>query len=102
MKLWVDDERYMPRDYDVHVRTMLHALIILNTRLVTEISLDHDLGDEDECGTGYMIAQWIEEAAFYDLIPPLEWHIHSMNSVGRERMRAALENADRFWTEKNA
>lgn len=37
------------------------AIALLQTEQVTEISLDHDLGD-DARGTGYGVVLWIEEA----------------------------------------
>ncbi|MDE1348062.1 cyclic-phosphate processing receiver domain-containing protein [Vibrio aestuarianus] len=37
------------------------AIALLKQGTVTEISLDHDLGD-DEHGTGYDVVLWIEEA----------------------------------------
>lgn len=65
---------------------------------VTHVSLDHDLGPEWIVGNGYMVAKLIEELAFRDEIPRLTWAIHSQNSVGVASMRAALQNADRYWT----
>lgn len=97
MKLWVDDERPMPEGFDYHVKTAKEAIELLDSGKVTEISLDHDLGAEEIHKTGYMIAQWIEIAAHNHWIPPLEWHIHSANPVGRKNMEMALRNADRFW-----
>ncbi len=96
MKLWLDDVREMPPGYDVHVRTARDAIDFLESGGVTDISLDHDLGDEEN-GTGYDVAKWIEEQAFYHKLPKLIWRIHSQNSVGVKNMLAALVNADRFW-----
>ncbi len=56
------------------------------------------LGPEWKVGNGYMVAKCIEELAFHDLIPRIEWAIHSQNSVGVASMRQAPENADRYWT----
>lgn len=97
MKIWVDDERPMPEGFDTHVKTTAEAIRWLETGSVKFISLDHDLGSEDENETGYFIARWIEVAAHNGWIPPLEWAIHSANPVGRKNMEAALFKADRYW-----
>lgn len=98
MRVWLDDLRDKPGEFDVHVRTAHKAIELLRTGEVVEISLDHDLGDEVN-GTGYDVASWIEEQAFHGNLPKLKWHIHSQNNVGAERMLAALQNADRFWSD---
>lgn len=97
INLWLDDKRKMSEGYDLHVFTAQAAIAALETGAVEKISLDHDLGPEDETGNGYMVAKWIEEAAYLNKIPKLEWHIHSQNSVGVASMKAALQNADRYW-----
>jgi hypothetical protein len=101
-RLWVDDLRPMPAGFDYHARETADAIDLLATDAVVEVSLDHDLGDEDG-GTGYEIAKWIEERAFAwsqgdpSGLSPLRWSIHSQNPVGADRMARALRNADRFW-----
>ena len=59
MKVYLDDERTTP---DGWVRTYWpeEAIALLKTGAVTEISLDHDLGD-DARGTGYSVLLWLEE-----------------------------------------
>ena len=99
MKLWLDDVRPKPSDYDVAVTDANEAIRWLETGQVTEISLDHDLGTEL---TGYTVAAWIERAAHNNEIPRLIWHIHSANPVGRQNMTMALQNADKYWDEQNA
>jgi len=97
INLWLDDKRKMPEGYDLHVFTAQAAIAALETGTVEKVSLDHDLGPEDETGNGYMVAKWIEEAAYLGKIPKLEWHVHSQNSVGVASMKAALTNATRYW-----
>jgi hypothetical protein len=99
MKLWLDDIRPMPSRYDVHVLTAPEAIRLLAIGNVTDISLDHDLGPP-EAGTGYDVATYIEACAHAGIIPKLDWMLHTDNPVGRERMRAALHNADRFWAQQ--
>jgi len=92
MRVWLDDERNMPQGYDVHVKTASEAIKLIKTGQVTAISLDHDLGAEEN-GTGYDVAKYILEQAFLDTIPRIRCKLHTMNPVGRENMAAALRQA---------
>ena len=98
INLWLDDKRPMPAGYDLHVYTAQDAIAALEKGDVKRVSLDHDLGPEWQTGNGYMVAKWIEEAAYLGKIPRLTWALHSQNSVGVASMRAALTNADRYWS----
>lgn len=60
MKVYLDDERQAPEGW-YRVYWPEEAIALLNKGDVTEISLDHDLGD-DAHGTGYDVVLWIEEA----------------------------------------
>lgn len=95
MRLWVDDLRAKPENFDIAAHDSYYALAILATGLVSHISFDHDLGEVG--GTGYDIAKWIEEKAFKGEIKRMSWEIHSANPVGRENIRRAMESADRYW-----
>ena len=95
MRLWVDDERPMPVDYDIHVRSSYAAVEILRIGFITHVSLDHDLGPGEN---GYVVAQYIETAAYYGDMQRLTWNVHSANPPGGLRMEAALKSADRFWS----
>jgi len=65
------------------------AIDLLESGQVTEISLDHDLGD-DERGTGYDVVLWIEEAvATRSFCPPI-MSVHSANSSAREKMERGI------------
>ena len=89
MKVFLDDERDTPEGW-VRVFWPDEAIAILKEGGVTEISLDHDLGD-DERGTGYDVLLWIEEAVVLEgFSPPVIW-VHSANSSAREKMLAAIE-----------
>ncbi len=99
MKLWLDDFRPMPADYDVQVRTAGQAIWLLGTGTITEVSLDHDLGDDSKFGTGYSVAVWIERQSYEGSLRRLKWHIHSDNVVGRQKILQAMENAERHWLE---
>lgn len=98
MNIWLDDERN-PVDYGkadwTWIKTAEEAIRLLNIGIVENISLDHDLGTEL---TGYDVAAHIEKEAFNKNIPQLNWFIHTANPVGRKRMVASLEAANRFWS----
>ena len=96
MRVWLDDERIMPKEFDVHAKTAEEAINLLCTGKVTEISLDHDLGESCN-GTGYDVAKWIEHAAVDGRMGKIAWDIHSQNPVGRRNMQAALNSAEKFW-----
>lgn len=102
MRIWFDDKRSMPSGYDVHMVNAYEVIRVIQSGIVTKISLDHDVGSEDTFGNGYMIAKAVEEAAFFGTIPRIEWYIHSQNSVGVASMRVALERANLFWDEHKA
>lgn len=95
MKLFLDDERPAPEGWTL-VRWPEEAIPLLAIGgKVTEISLDHDLGD-DTRGTGYDVVKWIEEAvATRGFIPP-KITIHSANPAARERMEAGIRNLERM------
>ena len=88
MRVYLDDERSTPVGW-VRVYWPDEAIALLEAGLVSEISLDHDLGD-DERGTGYDVVLWIEEAvALRGFVPP-RMHVHSANSSAREKMLAGI------------
>ena len=96
-KLYLDDERMTPDGWE-RVYTAHEAIAALRTGTITHISLDHDLGDLDgDCGDGYDVACFIEAGAYHGTLPKLVWAIHSANPVGAQRMKEALQAADRFW-----
>lgn len=94
MKIWLDDERPIPPDFDIWLRTAETAIRTLRIGGVTHISLDHDLG---EGLTGYDVAKFIEEAAYNKTLAPMEVTIHSANAVGRKNMDVAIQRAKMFW-----
>lgn len=111
MKLWLDDIRPAPPGWE-WARSTVRAIALLSTGEVTEVSLDHDLGQGGvsqtaagilvggaDCapGCGYDVATWIEERAHAGELAPIRWSVHSANPVGRQRMVAAMESAERAW-----
>lgn len=96
LRIWLDDERPMPKDYDMHIRSASETINLLKEGKVDFISFDHDLGN-DEDGTGYDVAKFIEEQAFNKQIEPIGWAVHSANPVGRNNIISSMRNADKFW-----
>lgn len=92
MKVFLDDERATPEGW-VRVYWPDEAIALLQSGQVTEISLDHDLGD-DARGTGYDVLVWIEEAMRLRGFVPPRMHVHSANPAARVRMFAAVASID--------
>lgn len=89
MKVYLDDERVTPDGW-TRVFWPDEAISLLEQGNVTEISLDHDLGD-DERGTGYDVLLWIEEAVAVRGFNPPEMRVHSANSSARDKMQSAIQ-----------
>ena len=83
MKVFLDDERDTPDGW-VRVYWPDEAIALLKTGKVTEISLDHDLGDDDR-GTGYDVILWSEEAVALAGFSSPKIGVHSANSSARAR-----------------
>jgi hypothetical protein len=95
IRVWLDDVRPAPEGW-VRAYTACEAIALLEGGDVVEVSLDHDLGDEATCGTGYDVATWIEEQVALHGFEPPKLAIHSANVVGRERMQRAIESIERL------
>lgn len=93
MKVFLDDERVTPEGW---VRTFWpeEAIELLKNGNVTELSLDHDLGD-DEHGTGYTVLLWLEEQVYVNGLTPPRIQVHSANPSARLKMEAAIESIKR-------
>lgn len=92
MKVYLDDERTTPAGWH-RVYWPKEAIELLKTGKVTDISLDHDLGD-DEHGTGYDVVLWIEEAVYTQGFKPPEMSVHSANSSAREKMERGIRQIE--------
>lgn len=92
MKLWLDDLRPAPDGW-IWAKTVPEAIEILNSHNVSEVSLDHDLGENEQ--TGYDFACELERRAFEGQPLPL-WAVHSANPTGRDNIVRALKSAERF------
>ena len=117
MKLYVDDQRPCPDGF-ILARTIDEAKAYLSTGTVNEASLDHDMGACADCvATGAHVGDFLTpETSFMNACPhapnghdlalwmvksglvPTKVRVHSLNPVGRTRMRAvfagSLSNAN--------
>jgi hypothetical protein len=94
VKVFLDDERVTPDGW-TRVYWPDEAIRLLESGGVEEISLDHDLGDDDR-GTGYDIVLWIEEAVALRGFRPPKITVHSANSSAREKMLAGVRTIERL------
>jgi hypothetical protein len=93
MKVYLDDERTTPDGWH-RVYWPDEAIALLETGAVTEICLDHDLGD-DKRGTGYDVILWIEEAVITRGFMPPRISVHSANTSARAKMELGIESIQR-------
>ena len=93
VKVFLDDERTTPTGW-IRVYWPDEAIALLETGKVSEISLDHDLGD-DERGTGYHVVLWIEEAVVASGFIPPKMYVHSANSSARQKMEMGIQAINR-------
>lgn len=94
IKLYLDDTRPCPPGWTL-VKWPDEAMPFLLAEQVSDLSLDHDLGNDNR-GTGYTLIAWLEEqVAVNKLRPPAHISIHSGNPVGRTRMQAAIDGIKR-------
>lgn len=94
MKVFLDDERATPDGW-TRAYWPDEVIALLKTGRVTELSLDHDLGN-DERGTGYTVLLWIEERVAIDGMSPPAIRVHSANSSARVKMEAAIVTIQRL------
>ncbi len=88
MKVYLDDERTTPEGW-TRVYWPSEAIELLQTGQVTELSLDHDLGN-DARGTGYDVVLWVEEqVAMHGFVPPTIV-VHSANVSARAKMENGI------------
>jgi len=95
-RIWLDDIRTMPNNFDIWCKTGEEALKYIDSNSVSFISFDHDLGENSI--TGYDVAKRIEELAVNNLIDKLEWQVHSANPVGAKNIELAMISTERFWS----
>lgn len=97
MKVWLDDERPAPGGW-VHVKDFAECLVALGQNEVSELSLDHDLGDPEPTMTGYGVVLFIESMAAvgnWEYVPD-KMRVHSANPVGRAKMEAGIRSIEKM------
>lgn len=94
-KLFLDDERFPPRDGEewVIARTVQEAkLVYLLKGPPKFVSFDHDLGEDQQTGVDY--AKWIVEKDLQCngiFIPEgFDFYVHSQNPVGRDNIEGLM------------
>lgn len=95
MKVFLDDERKTPDGW-VRVYWPQEAINLLIAGGVSEISLDHDLGDDNR-GTGYDVVLWIEEAVIVRNFNPPVIRVHSANTSARHKMEQGIGNIEKMY-----
>jgi hypothetical protein len=97
MRLFLDDERTAPDGADwVTVRSAHVAMMLMERLPFSEISLDHDLGDEKVVGTGYDVLCWLERRAAMGDYVPRTINVHTANSSARIKMMLAVKSIRDF------
>ena len=94
MKVYLDDQRPVPAGW-VGARWPAEAIALLETGRVTDLSLDHDLGD-DARGTGYTVVLWVEAAVATRGFRPPRITVHTANPSARQRMLLGVRNIERL------
>lgn len=100
MKVFLDDERPTPFGW-VRAYWPDEVIALLKTGHVQELSLDHDLGD-DERGTGYDVVLWIEEAVALHGFRPPRMTVHSANVSAAMKMRAGILSIESLVRDRSA
>jgi hypothetical protein len=96
-KLWIDDVRLPPDEYNAWCTNARDAIRFIDEHWgkIQKISFDHDLGDDDY-GTGYDVIKFIEERVFlYSWEPLMEFAVHTDNAAGMKNIRAAIDSIQR-------
>jgi hypothetical protein len=100
MKVYLDDVRATPEGW-VRAFWPCEVIALLEKGVVTHLSLDHDLGN-DERGTGYDVVCWIEEAVFVRQFRPPRIFVHSDNSPGKRKMLDGIKQIEKFYRENES
>ena len=101
IKIWVDDEREMPEEYDFWAHTVNITCGLIDMCHIFGddifISLDHDAGKYASDGGDYIkILDWLEKESNESeswkqfIKNTITFHLHTANPVGRENMRRII------------
>ena len=96
LKVYLDDERQAPKGW-IRTKNVNSTINLLKREIVEELSLDHDLGTDKECG--YDVLLWIEKQVHlkgaHFLLPKLR--IHTANPSARKKMILALGSIQNYY-----
>lgn len=95
MKIWLDDIREAPDGW-AWIKTVKDTIATMGLIYgeVKEISLDHDLGENQP--TGYDLIKWLEEKVMRQGYSFPKITVHSANLVGRANIEAAVKRIEEF------
>ena len=100
LKVYLDDERTAPEGWS-SLKTPDAVIALLERGMVSHLSLDHDLGDDEGIGTGYDVVLWLEEQAFngnkFENLETIT--VHSANVSARVKMEQGIERIERMRNE---
>ena len=99
MKIWLDDIREAPAAWYWAKTVGEVKWHLLGDFDVTEISLDHDLGEGQP--TGYDFIKWLEKEIMTGGVSPSlitipEIRVHSTNPVGRAMIEAGIKGIRKY------
>ena len=96
LKVFLDDERKTPEGWD-RCYDVSDAICYLQTRCVTHLSVDNDLGSLETATEGFNVLNWLEEQVFNDSTFPVpEITVHSSNAARVQSMLATVESIKRL------
>lgn len=97
VNVYLDDERRPPRNWFIVDNIIDMKNILLHCDCVEMISLDHDLGIENETGTGYDILLFVEQLVYdgrMTNVPKIL--IHTANTSARPKMEQAVASIEKI------
>lgn len=93
LRVWLDDDPVdrAPGVGWLQVFSAWEAIGLLATGRVSELSLDHDLADDDRAGRGRDVTYWLaEEQGLGRIWWPAGLHIHTANPAGNPVMDGTI------------
>jgi len=88
VKIWLDAQRPPAEEAWISVRTTAEVIALLETGMVSELSLGHDQGMVD-------VLAWLEERAAREGLRPPRLSLRSGSPMAHARMRQAVESIRR-------
>lgn len=94
LRVYLDDERKMPADYDVHISTAEEAIALIEKGEVEYISLDNDLGEGKT--EGKKVAQFIEHSFLENRLDFVDFDPHTSNPVAKDEILRCRKSIFKF------